>query len=842
MDHLPNFRAATRPYSSVPYLGTGHYDGSRFREYASSHGWDVSKLQQGDFVAATNKSPCGAGFLQDWLYFGVLHELFAAAGKKSPQVHLFVQDTARGKTVTSRRLDGLISKSVSSIARLGKKKKEAKLGCLDDALDIASSVVKQLWRLAMGNGQSPLPMETVLSIMILGSSIDKALDDAGLSPAATRRHWNLAEAAKLSMQRSGWCPRDVALTGQFLSEVSMFCASHLQRGPEAQAAHDRCSEVACETRQTDGATYQTKHSSDGCRCDFWRADPDELQGIIRQGRIPYIQLRREGKSVSPTLQSLRDSLVKGPHNRFVVFSHVWSDGLGNPRENALPMCQLERFYDMLCDSPWDDVAGRQMIEGLQAGKYKGRRMENTASFPPKSWRRWGRRTLNTTINIWIDTLCVPIDKEMRKVAIGMLKRYYSFATMTVVLDKELCALQHKQYAESELLLRIGLSGWMSRCWTMQEAIVAGGSLALRFHDGWYSLMDSVAFVRRQSSTIGVNVLSEQQKAKTKHLRRGTKLVCYPLFAAVFLCNSAQVVCNGCTDLVCVHFPRAVWRAIRPKKSIKPSTTSETLLAECKHMFDPISHLCQDASAARPGDPEYAAEAVRRIELSWHGLRHRNTSHAPDRFVNFAFGCAMRDADFDLMKRLLGLPAPDRLRAWLLSQDALPSGLLFLGGPKMEMPGYRWAPTDIHPGVLEPGSPASCVRGKHGGHVPEGSLQLYRPGLLWEQPDTRPLASIWAACELDSDLLHAVELEQGSVQPESLCPLGQGQYGIIFSRPPTPGHGVTGVLLANVARRSDAYTGQFLCRVIVRTRPRNATDPTAVLPVRRLAEHQKWMVS
>ncbi|KAM4055735.1 hypothetical protein HRG_008411 [Hirsutella rhossiliensis] len=882
MDHLPKFQNATRPYPTVPYLGVGDYKAKRFQEYASSHGWDVMELQQGRFSAPADRLSSRAAFLQDWLYFGLLHELFAAARKKAPRVKQFIQDADTGgeKTVTSRRLERLIQKSVSSMTRLKQKEKEEGLGRLGEALDIANSVVRQLWLLASNESgkQCPLPTEIVLSLMVLGSSIDKALQDVGFVSGATARDWNLAEAAKLSMQTSGWCRRDIALTDNFLSDISMFCASLLQRGPIVQANHGGCIEAACKVRQTDEATYQTKHVTDECNCEFWRADIGELQDIIRQDRIPYIQLRREpasetgrGPSVSASLQSMRNSTWNGPHNVLVIFSHVWSDGLGNPRENALPKCQLERFYNMLYDSPWIDVSAPGFVATKDSVLGKKTRMRRVSGCPPKICRRWARRGLNMGINIWIDTLCVPIDNEMRKAAIGMLKRYYSFATMTIVLDKELCALKHKQCSQSELLLRIGLSGWMSRCWTMQEAIVAGGAIAVRFDDGWCYLMDVVAFVLSKSSNIGFHVLTEQQRAKRSRSAGGLVAVCALLFAAVLGCSDSQdwnmssprvtmkcfpdpgdenywctlfcnLFCFCCCDYCCNRCHncfRTMWRAVKPKR-VKPPATLETLLVDCKDIFGSLSSLCQDANT---DGPEYAAEAVERIELSWHGLRFRNTSHQPDRFINFAFGCAMDNDGFDLIKNLLGLPAPARLRGWLLNQVALPSGLLFLDGPKMDVHGYRWAPSDIHPGILEDRSPARCVRGGDGTDAPEGSLRLHKPGLFWKQPDTRPLGSSLVACELNSVLLHAIELDLVSVQSDGLCQVGQGYFGIVLCRPPAPGQTVLGALIANAERQPDSYTGHFICRALVRTSSvGDVADTIGAVIVQRLADYQKWTVS
>ena len=119
-------------------------------------------------------------------------------------------------------------------------------------------------------------------------------------------------------------------------------------------------------------------------------------------------------------------------------------------------------------------------------------------------------------------------------------------------------------------------------------------------------------------------------------------------------------------------------------------SSERLFNDSKQFFTPIATLCKrtDRRSILSDNAEVINDTIRRTVSSWHGLRYRNTSHQSDRFLNFAFGCAKNDKDFDDMRRILKLPAKDQLRAWYLEQVALPSGLLFIEGPKMSVPGFR----------------------------------------------------------------------------------------------------------------------------------------------------------
>lgn len=508
----------------------------------------------------------------------------------------------------------------------------------------------------------------------------------------------------------------------------------------------------------------------------------------------------------------------------------------------MPICQLERFYDMLHDSPWRGGGSRE----------KGNRWQ-----PVRKW-------LNTSINIWIDTLCIPTIGEERQEAIRMLNRYFSFASMTVVLDQELCALEHKKYSTSELLLRIGLSGWMSRCWTMQEAIIAGGSLAVYFADGWFFLMDKVASVQLRSKMIRWYALSKTHRTELFMIAGATALICPILLMTAlyiyfrrdifhYIGRGFEEVSNHLKDLVWSDGPnqsnqrnrRRQGNTDRPRKRwfrigpIKPHTVPDAALADFKSMFGPISTLCQDIHLGKDG-----AERQRMV-LSWHGLSYRNTSHQCDRFMNFAFGCARSVKDYRLMKEVLILNPQDRLRQWLLEQDTIPSGLLFLRCPRVNERGFQWAPSDVHPGYIDDDDPAKCLLEAYsdgGVWIPRGSLQLNKPGLLWEQSDTRQGRSSWVLSDPNLVLQYEAVMDQSEEQPQSQRNIGPGHFAIIFSHEPSRDDTITGVVLANAVKRQYCYTGDFLCRVFVRALESTTTYPPTVVVAKSLPKCTKWVVS
>ena len=109
--------------------------------------------------------------------------------------------------------------------------------------------------------------------------------------------------------------------------------------------------------------------------------------------------------------------------------------------------------------------------------------------------------------IWMDTLCVPLEKRLRKMAIRRMKEVYAYAEKVLVLDSQIQASSGKKSYE-ESLVRINLSGWMQRAWTLEEATV-GGILLFQFNDGVFDLWKfGRSWLRRANRSI---VLSDASR-------------------------------------------------------------------------------------------------------------------------------------------------------------------------------------------------------------------------------------------------------------------------------------------------------------------------------------------
>lgn len=218
-----------------------------------------------------------------------------------------------------------------------------------------------------------------------------------------------------------------------------------------QTAEKLCSPHYCASVQMNEGTYETMHVQ-GCNgCDYMGADPSEILRILQNGSVPLIV------SIDPDVETdwpedilLVESGATTEYH-YVAISHVWSDGLGNPRENALPRCQIRRLS--------------RLIRSLPGAE-------------------------SDLVLFWIDTICCPPDStgqaEAQGLAIDMMARTYHDARAVLVLDEWLCMTKTSRMRDSELLLRIIASNWNSRLWTLQEGALAR-KLIFQFADQAYDM-------------------------------------------------------------------------------------------------------------------------------------------------------------------------------------------------------------------------------------------------------------------------------------------------------------------------------------------------------------------
>ncbi|CVL07318.1 uncharacterized protein FMAN_15389 [Fusarium mangiferae] len=239
------------------------------------------------------------------------------------------------------------------------------------------------------------------------------------------------------LERAGYCPYQVETCDrEYLSQGNLGLRWYLtfldRRGIPGD--HSQCTTEKCVGYQVDESTYETRHLFDR-DCDSELISLSHgfavnlVLSCVRRGGTPLIRIDW------PFFRIFQTGVDEGPTPPYVAISHVWSEGMGNPRENALPRCQLS-YLQLSASKSCPDI---------------------------------------DNVHFWIDTLCIPVGHEQeRKQEIKKMASIYSGAEKVVVLDKSLMNTMSNTQRE-EVLIRIWRSPWASRLWTLQE--VASQSLS-----------------------------------------------------------------------------------------------------------------------------------------------------------------------------------------------------------------------------------------------------------------------------------------------------------------------------------------------------------------------------
>ncbi|KAI1411138.1 hypothetical protein F5Y13DRAFT_201679 [Hypoxylon sp. FL1857] len=296
----------------------------------------------------------------------------------------------------------------------------------------ARSFLAQISRIPYAT-QDPLPV-LLLSISVLLSSLDE-----------TYRRYDVDYTLH-------YLEHDLPQT---LLLMRPYFVSLLTRRERPGIDHSLCSEICCMANNVDEETYQTFHVSRGCRCPMVGVDETRLAEIVRQGSIPVIYVETDRKTKNPKLRLKAAS----PGNKYVALSHVWADGLGNPRSNSLPQCQIKRL-------------ARQISALPKCG---------TVSCEPPCdeylWANWvptnAEYSRQTSRLFWMDTLCVPVDdSDLRTHAINRMAAVYAGASHVLVLDYELQQLRLGTQPLTDHMAFIISCNWSSRSWTYQEGTLS----------------------------------------------------------------------------------------------------------------------------------------------------------------------------------------------------------------------------------------------------------------------------------------------------------------------------------------------------------------------------------
>ena len=482
MDHIPTPTPLNHHAIEIPYLHSSKFsyeydyehDYGRWRNFPQRYGWDIAAFYEKDFsYNGTKDNERAASFLQTWLYFGLMVEVF---GRPIPTSDFLRLNNRNEPIITTKLLPDYVDDWHRRMELLPSDERKIQLEktknffiestllynfCGDD-LDLED--------LHPHPARVPLSSEVLLSIAVLHSTLIVAKNRI-----FQEEQLGIFQTARIIDERllnNGWCRSDLTWLqdrGMFTC-IAMYYASLL--GPRAiRKSHDSCAQYRCVAYQVDESDYVTKHVKDDCGCPMVTVSVDEICSIIdKPNGIPIILFKEGSGDRLPILEVIEHK----NETEYVALSHVWGEGLGNPCVNGLPVCQLERI--------------QSYVNG--AIGHINQTMKGSAPF-------------------WMDTLCVPVHpqfKGQRGTAIKRMAKIYRQATLTLVLSAELESTSI-HIPEEELAMRVTCHSWWRRLWTLHEAVLAH-NLLFQLLDGVVGSKDLIARFQKSSQEKSSRITSE----------------------------------------------------------------------------------------------------------------------------------------------------------------------------------------------------------------------------------------------------------------------------------------------------------------------------------------------
>jgi hypothetical protein len=382
----------------------------------------------------------GAALAQHWLFFGLLSTFLHVQDMEFERTD-FVEISPIGNiTITLARLPTKLD--IWTKKELEKQALEGDAGTVGSRLDKVKDILSYVrtlidHQIAPNEDQDDL-IRVLFSIQALGYTVTCAMKER--FPAPFRGFYPSFGTSKILLSRlslSGWCAHDVAVLKRvFFIDAHYYCTML----PPLRHAfpHQGCSDFSCTAMNINPATYRTLHVSNDCTCDFMAVPLAELHGLVEGFHIPLI-LYHPPEDIHPNGHL---TVVKKTDAPNTVFSHVWADGLGNRGGNSLPICQLSRLQKM------------------------SNELFNADTVDP--------------VPFYIDTLCVPRDRDIRKKAIRKMRDVYIEAKRVLVLDQDISSSSMEQ-GITRISVSLVFSGWMRRLWTYQEGVL-NSSLYFQLRD------------------------------------------------------------------------------------------------------------------------------------------------------------------------------------------------------------------------------------------------------------------------------------------------------------------------------------------------------------------------
>ena len=749
-------------------------------------------------------------FLQAWLFFGTLDEVFKVVGISVNQQD-FVRLQDQNKILTTTMLDSYIDRwSLRERSALPEASRPKRA-------DNIRRIIDQQTILCNEHDHKEIfcePFDVCFPASVLCLSLRFAWHDiytpsVSLISSTDQTYCLESKYLRTKFLEAGWCVNKVeSISKSWPLTLQYFT---LQLGYQSGAKdHRHCYRNSCIANQIDEATYESKHlNSPYCSCTFllnctsyrvlsklkiklplesfklsgiqkilvergiatarsspnmfrdghWQASSDKIADIVREGSFPLITM------VNPSIEpyDVYPEIVKyEPGDVYFAISHVWADGLGNTRRNSLPLCQLITLRARLF----------RLLEIYWTSPTRPRRMA-----------------------FWIDTLCVPLTpKVTRKKAIMKMHDVYRQSVAALVLDAGL--MQRSCPSDPlEVLVRVQTSDWSRRLWTYQEA-----ALAPRIHFQFQDTCSGeiVELMNRRPHD------SERANGGYGITRRALQITWYPSFSLESRSQSERVDLRDqdVQRLLSVYSPKERWQ---------------------------------------------------RFYTILKGLQQRSTSRESDQIICIAI---LLGADIEAILAVEEERPLDRMKVLLRKIAVFPAGFVFVVTRRRNDDGFTWAPLSmlreiehIDRIVLTEGTSTLSNKGLHvnfaGLVFPGNSVQIlpvdgarYYTWVADSAWTEHLKESDSAAAHFEPEILYLIDLELPGHMQQDWTAHPPDTYAILFEEAIMPQarrtskYKTPGALVSILAQENGVYHVVFKCTVWVQcvhkektSIPRETTEQT-----------------
>ena len=360
----------------------------------------------------------------------------------------FVRDDGEAQSLSTAKLTEYVEQWIKQGESLDQEQEAKHVAQVDDCLREASKYIRNLaWDGEWSMGF--LVQETAVAVLGLFGTLINARDrrasrlPGGLkqNPLLGARNVGISAITHRRLSESCWCPSQVEkLLASIPFENVLFYLGEMKRPDTGDHIdHSKCSSAQCLANQVVEGAYRTRHATDDCDCKSVQVDSNKITRILLSGDYPLVKILRDPDGTVQLQVVPRQTCLE-----YVAISHIWGHGLGRVGENAQPTCQLlrlKRFLEDLWDFHW---------RGNSHGALSDLKKQPVA--------------------MWIDTLCVPVDPQLKKAAIKQMREVYHRARDVLVLDREVSQSHYGDFIEANF--RICCSDWSRRLWTYQESALS----------------------------------------------------------------------------------------------------------------------------------------------------------------------------------------------------------------------------------------------------------------------------------------------------------------------------------------------------------------------------------